>query len=99
MRTKEEMAAYQRERRMRLKGLAVAEDSGFPVIGGPCANCVVLMEQIERLKSEVVELRRSQPVIKTKVDAVRAVKTLPVSSGRATHSPTCGCLMCKPPKG
>ena len=38
-------------------------------------------------------------VLKTKGDAVRAVKTLPVSSGRATHSPTCGCLMCKPPKG
>ena len=50
---------------------------------------------LAKMGDSVVE----KPVIKTKVDAVRAVKTLPVSSGRATHSPTCGCLMCKPPKG
>ena len=37
-----------------------------------------------------------KPVIKTKDDAVKVVQTLPAN--RTTHSPTCGCMMCRPPK-
>jgi hypothetical protein len=36
-------------------------------------------------------------IIKTKKEAVEVVKDLP--KNRVTHSPTCTCMMCKPPKG
>jgi hypothetical protein len=81
MRTKEEMAAYQRKRRAGLKG---SED---------CPECARLRLEIEELKrSHLVVLGGA--VIKTKTDAETAVSDL--GQKRVAHSPTCSCLMCKP---
>jgi hypothetical protein len=92
---RERMAAYQRERRARLKR---GGDEVFPIIGGPCSGCIERDEIISSLKREIKGLNTDSHagVIKTKSDAVKVVESFPLK--RVSHSPTCGCMMCKPPK-
>jgi hypothetical protein len=89
--SREQMREYQRGRRAKIRGV---QDSVT------CPGCVALRALVWKLEREVLSLtsdkQAGRGVIKTKADAVKVVQTLP--AGRVKHSPTCGCMMCRPPK-
>lgn len=88
VRTKEQMRAYQKERRAKKK-----------VGTSECSNCKVLMERIKELEEAAKPVKTSidtPKVIKTKDDAKKIVT--PLVKNTLAHHPSCKCFQCKPPK-
>ncbi len=106
MLSKERMREYQKERRAKLRGIPVKCASCEDLK----AVIVALKNEIAKLKAEISSYQMLtdtgtqkmvqtihdgiQSVIKTKADAVKIAKSLPVN--RVQHAASCNCMMCKP---